>query len=155
MPPPIPSTNEEPSYIDAWGTPSEVSILLAFAEFDRPSVSLLELATRVHINAPASALRLASAWAAKGILALVRSRDVCESLEWRWTVWAASALLVEGNGCSDGASAGNVDVEGESTSGDPPEALELWASYVFGMLANLGPSPLERIQVCAPRSLAP
>jgi len=34
---------------------------------------------------------------------------------------------------------------GGAGDGDPPEAVEVWTSFIFGMLSNLGVMSVERI----------
>ena len=132
---------DPPSVILATGTPHQVSFLLFWADAGGGIVPLRNLATALHTSC-AIALRLASHWVSKNICTLQRNGDgnddynVCAVLQGD----AHQNPYREETGI-------DLDADALTAPAIPSEAVEVWNSYVFGMLTNLGPLPLERIQM--------
>lgn len=115
--------------VSASGTPQQVSMLLAFADAGGVQVPLAALAERLRATLPI-VLRLASHWVARNVLALERTSNAMGT----WIIWAASAVPSANDARESGAGM-DEEVGGPATLGAPPEAIEVWSSYVFGMLS--------------------
>jgi hypothetical protein len=115
--------------VSASGTPQQVSLLLAFADAGGVQVPLAALAERLRAAVPV-VLRLTSHWVARNVLALERTSSAMDT----WIAWAASAVPSANDARESGAGM-DEEAAGPATLGAPPEAIEVWSSYVFGMLS--------------------